>query len=160
MTVSPEAYRDAARLYASGVTIVLVAVDEIVHGLTATAFAALSLDPPRVLVCLEKTARTRAYVERAQTFVVNVLAADLEPAARAFARAGEKSFDGLAHHTGETGAPLLDGAVAWFECTVESTIDGGDHDVVIGDVVACGARGGTPLLYFDRTYRPFEGAQT
>jgi flavin reductase (DIM6/NTAB) family NADH-FMN oxidoreductase RutF len=106
-----------------------------------------------VLVCLEKTSQTRQMVVDAQTFVVNVLSREQESIARSFALPGMKSFTEHIHREGIDGAPVLDGVIAWFECKVEGVVDGGDHDVFLGDVIACGAGPGEPLLYYDRAYR-------
>jgi flavin reductase (DIM6/NTAB) family NADH-FMN oxidoreductase RutF len=153
MTVGPDRFRDAARRFASGVTIVTVATGDVPHGMTASAFSAVSLEPPIVLVCLEKTSQTRSMVGEAGTFVVNVLSADQEHIAREFALAGMKSFTEHVHREGIDGAPVLDGAIAWFECRVMQVVDGGDHDVFLGAVIDCGTHPGEPLLYHDRRYR-------
>jgi flavin reductase (DIM6/NTAB) family NADH-FMN oxidoreductase RutF len=156
MGVGPDEYKDTLRLFASGVTIVTVASHGKVHGMTASSFASLSLDPPLVLVCLEKGSRTRAMVIQSHAFAVNVLSAAQETVAHAFSKVGEKHFDHLAHRPGRHGEPLLDDAIAWIQCDVQSIVDGGDHDIVIGEVVECYAREGPPLLYFDRRYRSLE----
>lgn len=153
MTISADRFKDAAKRFASGVTVVTVSTGDLPHGMTASAFSSVSLDPPTVLVCLEKTSKTRAMVNEAGTFVVNVLSADQGGLARAFALPGMKSFTEHVHREGIDGAPVLDGAIAWFECTVSTILDGGDHDVFLGDVIACGAGPGDPLLYYDRSYR-------
>ncbi|HEX2050559.1 MAG TPA: flavin reductase family protein [Actinomycetota bacterium] len=153
MAVAPDELKDALRKFASGVTVVTVSCDGELHGMTATAFASVSLDPPLVLVCLERSTHTHGYVTRAGSFVVNVLTSQQEDVARAFAVHGAKSFDGLGPRRGVGGAPLLDGALAWIECEVSEVVRAGDHDVVFGTVVACDARSGRPLLYFDRGYR-------
>jgi flavin reductase (DIM6/NTAB) family NADH-FMN oxidoreductase RutF len=157
MAVGPDDYKDALRKFASGVTVVTVAAEGRVHGMTATSFASVSLEPPLVLVSLEKSSRTRAMVVSSMAFAVNVLRESQEDIAHAFARPGRKSFDGLTTHAGKSGAPLLDDAIAWIECDVHSVVDGGDHDVVLGEVVACTAYPGAPLLYYNRDYRAFSG---
>ncbi|MQB00750.1 MAG: flavin reductase [Actinobacteria bacterium] len=153
MTVPADHFKDAARRFASGVTLVTVATGDIPHGMTASAFSSVSLEPPVVLVCLEKTSQTRAMVTEAGTFVVNVLAADQEHIAREFSLPGMKSFTDHIHREGIDGAPVIDGAIAWFECRVTDVVDGGDHDVFLGNVIDCGAHPGEPLLYYDRKYR-------
>ena len=130
------------------------------HGMTASAFSSVSLDPPTVLVCLEKTSQTRAMVSEAGTFVVNVLSAQQEHIAKAFSLPGMKSFTEHVHRVGIDGAPVLDGCIAWFECKVSTILDGGDHDVFLGDVIACGTDPGDPLLYYDRDYRSLHVDET
>jgi flavin reductase (DIM6/NTAB) family NADH-FMN oxidoreductase RutF len=152
MPVEPESFRRALRRFATGVTIVTVDHDGELHGMTASSFASVSLDPPLILVCLDKTSRTRALILEKGTFAVNILAADQEGESRAFSRRGTKPFDELSHSRGDTGDPLLDGAIAWIECRLEEMVAAGDHDIFVGEVLACGDRDGTPLLYYDQTY--------
>jgi flavin reductase (DIM6/NTAB) family NADH-FMN oxidoreductase RutF len=153
MGVRPDEYKGALSKFASGVTIVTVSAGHELHGMTATSFASLSLDPPLVLVCLEKTTRTHSLVLMSGAFVVNVLADQQQSIARVFSEHGLKRFDDLPHRRGPSNAPVLDGAIAWVECSVYRIDDGGDHDIVIGEVLECGARPGRPLLYWNRAYR-------
>ena len=153
MTVGPEEYRTALRRFASGITVVTVANETELHGMTASSFAAVSLVPPMVLVSLEKGSHTRSLVLSSQEFAVNVLADHQEDVARAFSQAGHKPFENTKYKLAANGAPLLDGALAWLECDVHTTVDAGDHDVVIANVKSCDAREGSPLVYFNRDYR-------
>jgi flavin reductase (DIM6/NTAB) family NADH-FMN oxidoreductase RutF len=121
--------------------------------MTASAFASVSLEPPLVLVCLDQTSRTRALLLEKGSFAINVLSGEQEEISRAFSKRGTKPFDSLGHHTGETGNPLLDGAIAWLECNVHQVIEMGDHDIVVGEVVCADTAEGEPLLYFDQGYR-------
>jgi flavin reductase (DIM6/NTAB) family NADH-FMN oxidoreductase RutF len=151
--VRPDEYKAALSKFSSGVTIVTVSAGDELHGMTATSFASLSLDPPLVLVCLEKTTRTHSLVVKSGAFVVNVLADHQQSIARVFSEHGLKRFDDLPHRRGPSNAPVLDGSIAWVECSVYRIDDGGDHDIVIGEVLECGARFGRPLLYWNRAYR-------
>ena len=159
MPVTPEDFRNALSRFASGVTIVTVSSDGELHGMTASAFASVSLDPPRILVSLDKTSRTRSMLAEIGSFAVNILSGGQESISRSFAVSGPKPFDTLSHKLGENGAPLLDGAIAWMECSVVQIVDGGDHDIVIGDVTASVAADGDPLIYFNRTYRSLNESQ-
>lgn len=151
MTVSADDFKEALGRFASGVTVVTVGSEGTLHGMTASSFASVSLDPPRILVCLDKSSRTRALLS--DTFAVNVLSADHESISRSFAHAGDKPFGTLSHEIGQSGAPLIHGALAWIECATSSIVDGGDHDIVIGDVTGCSFADGAPLVYFRRGYR-------
>jgi flavin reductase (DIM6/NTAB) family NADH-FMN oxidoreductase RutF len=153
MAVTSQEYRDALSKFASGVTIVTVNAEGQPHGMTASAFASVSLDPPLVMVCLEKTSRTRELVIDTGSFAVSILSEDQAEIARSFSLPGRKPFDVLSHHAGRNGVPLLDGAIAYVECSLERVVEGGDHDVVIGEVNACELQDGSPLLYFNRGYR-------
>lgn len=151
--VGPDEYKRALRNFTSGVTVVTVADGDEQHGMTATAFASVSLDPPLILVCLEKTSNTRVFVLNSERFVVNFLTAGQEQIARAFAAPGRKPFDSIAHTRAPGGAAILDGALAWLDCSVTHVVDGGDHDVVIAAVEACDASEGEPLVYYQQHYR-------
>lgn len=153
MPVEPESFRRALRRFATGVTVVTVDHDGELHGMTASSFASVSLEPPLVLVCLDKTSRTRALILEKGSFAINVLAGDQEEVSRSFSRRGTKPFDQLPHHAGTRGDPLLDGAIAWIECRLEEMVPAGDHDIFVGEVLACGDRDGAPLLYYDQAYR-------
>jgi flavin reductase (DIM6/NTAB) family NADH-FMN oxidoreductase RutF len=154
VTVDAEAFKSALSHFASGITVVTVDADGRKHGMTASSFASVSLDPPRVLVCLDKSSRTRALLS--DTFAVNILSSEQEAVSRAFAGSGDKPFDTLEHEVGASGAPLIRGALAWIECATSSIVDGGDHDIVVGDVLTCASAEGQPLIYFSRTYRALD----
>jgi flavin reductase (DIM6/NTAB) family NADH-FMN oxidoreductase RutF len=160
MGVDPEDFRKTLSRFASGVTIVTVATEDALHGMTASSFASVSLDPPLILVVLDKTSQTRELVTQRKAFAVNILGADQETLSRAFARSGHKPFDELTYHLNPEGIPLLDGAIAWIECTVSRIVDGGDHDIVIGAVRRCDARPGTPLIYYEKAYRSLAHPET
>lgn len=150
MTVSPDEFKTALGRFASGVTVVTVGGNGTLHGMTASSFASVSLEPPRVLVCLDKSSRTRALLS--DSFAVNILSAEQEHISRSFAHAGEKPFSELGHEIGASGAPLIHGSLAWIECATSSIVDGGDHDIVIGDVTRCSHADGHPLVYYQREY--------
>jgi flavin reductase (DIM6/NTAB) family NADH-FMN oxidoreductase RutF len=149
--VDPEEFKTALSRFASGVTVVTVTSEPTLHGMTASSFASVSLEPPRILVCLDKSSRTRGLLTGA--FAVNILSVDQQAIARAFAHAGDKPFGSLSYELGDNGAPLLHGAIAWIECSTSSVVDGGDHDIVVGDVTACRSGEGSPLIYYTRDYR-------
>ena len=152
--VDPDEFKTALSRFASGVTVVTVGVEGKLHGMTASSFASVSLEPPRILVCLDKSSRTRALLSDA--FAVNILSSQQQEISRGFAHAGDKPFGSLSHEIGTTGAPLIHGSLAWIECRTASIVDGGDHDIVVGDVVACRTGDGEPLIYFAREYRALQ----
>ena len=154
MTVDPQDFRSALGRFASGVTVVTVSANGRKHGMTASSFASVSLEPPRILVCLDKSSTTRALLS--DSFAVNILSAEQEGISRSFAGTGEKSFDEMPHESGTNGAPLIHGALAWIECSTSSIVDGGDHDIIVGDVTACTYSDGVPLLYYSRSYRKID----
>lgn len=123
-------------------------------GLTANAVASLSLDPPLVLVCIDRTADSHDCIASAGAFTVNVLDSGQERLARRFAELenAEEKFEGVAYRAGQTGAPILEEALAWVECRIRETHDGGDHTIFIGEVVAGDAREGEPLIFYRGGY--------
>lgn len=153
MAVAPDELRATLRKFPSGITVVTVSHDGHVHGMTASSFSSVSLEPPLVLVCLAQESRTRELVAQAGHFAVNILSAGQEEIARSFARQGIKPFDTVPHAAGAHGAPLLTGSLAWLECRTVQTHQAGDHDVVVAAVEACGTEDGLPLVYYDGAYR-------
>lgn len=141
--------RSALGQFATGVTIVTARDDEgHLVGLTANSFNSVSLTPPLVLWSLARHSSTMAGFLSARHYAINVLAADQRPLAERFARRGIDRFDGAPWHAGLTGAPVIDGAVAVFECTHRSQYDEGDHVIFVGQVEHCRRRlGATPLVF-------------
>jgi flavin reductase (DIM6/NTAB) family NADH-FMN oxidoreductase RutF len=154
MPVEAAEFRRILGHWTSGVAVVTaMTADGEPRGLTANAVASVSLDPPLVLACVERTADTHVAIVTAQAFAINILAQDDERSARRFA--GDDiadKFTGLAWHASITGAPILDGALAWIDCRLHTTYDGGDHSIFIGQVVAGDAHEGEPLAYYRGGY--------
>ncbi len=157
MALDPKSFRNLMGTFATGVTVVTTNNDGMLHGLTANAVSSLSLDPPLFLVCVDKKAKSHPEMEKASSFAVNVLAASQEAVSNTFASSSppeEGSLRGVAFHAGETGAPLVDGALAWIECEKYAALEGGDHTIFVGKVVAGEISGDEPpLLYFRGGYR-------
>ncbi len=141
-------FREVLGHFASGVTVV-TAMEERPLGFTCQAFAALSLDPPLVLLAPAKSSTSWPKIAQAGAFCVNILASDQEALARSFSVSGGDKFEGVGWRPGAfTGAPLLDGALAWAECQLGEIHDSGDHEVVTGRVAALGVGSGEPLLFY------------
>lgn len=141
------------RHYPAGVTVVTSLHEGEPRGITVSAFAGVSLDPPNVLVCVNRDARSYLYIASSRIFCVNVLAGDQRILAERFSGGvRDRQFDGISHHAAATGAPVLDGTIAYFDCEVENEHHAGSHSIFIGRVVACDAVGGMPLAYFDGAY--------
>lgn len=151
--VTADSYKLALRRFASGVTIVTVKSGELTHGMTASSFASASLQPPLIVVCLDKTSQTLQLLRDTQAFAVNVLAHGQDELARAFASRGPKPLEEYSSATSPCGAPLLDGALAWLDCTTHAIVEAGDHDIVLGRVQATELGTGAPLIYYDGDYR-------
>lgn len=144
--------RRVAGRFATGVTIVTAEHEGTPCGLTVNAFLSLSLDPPLVLVSIDRAARSLRCVDGAQRFAVNVLAEGQEELARRFATKEESKFAGVRTRLGVTGLPLIEGAHAYVECRTERRIEGGDHVVFVGSVAAIALGEGRPLLFYRGAY--------
>ena len=154
MAIDPNEFRRVLGHFAAGVTIITTIGDDArPYGLTATAFTSVSLDPPLVLVCVDKRADSHPHFHASRVFTVNFLAADHEHLSRRFAVSGGEKFAGLTAHKGVVGAPILDEALGYLECRTVNIIEGGDHTIFLGQVEAADAREGEPLLYFRGAYR-------
>jgi flavin reductase (DIM6/NTAB) family NADH-FMN oxidoreductase RutF len=148
-------FRDAAARFASGVTVAAAAHEGLHHAITATAFASLSLEPPLVLLALDRAGQLIGLVRASGHVGLSVLAVEQEEIGRRASARGRRLqalVDEAPTTTAVTGAPLLTGALAWFDCEVESIAEHGDHAIIVGRVVAAGSREGEPLLYFERRY--------
>ena len=148
-------FRHALGRFPSGVTVVTVRDDEgRDFGMTVSAFASLSLVPPLVLVCIGDDATIAGNVAAAGHFAVSVLAEDQSAIAELFADSGAARFAGTAISRGTTGLALIDGAVSHLECAIVARHRGGDHTIVVGEVLAATAvEDGRPLVYQRGDYR-------
>ncbi len=138
--------------FATGVTILAAGRDE-PQGMTANSFTSVSLSPPLVLVCVNRSAAIHRAVVESKAFAVSVLAADQEEVARHFANhsrpRGRREFDMVGWSPGPvTGAPLIHGTLAWIECELAATYDGGTHSIFLGSVVASTHGPGRDVLLF------------
>jgi flavin reductase (DIM6/NTAB) family NADH-FMN oxidoreductase RutF len=165
MGVSQEDFRRALGCFATGVTVITVDHEGAVHGMTANAFCSVSLDPPLVLVCVDRRARTHTHLHAKKRFGVNVLSQNQETISEYYARPAQDHqhaereagarFDRTAH-----GTPVLHGALAYLECHLHSAQDAGDHTIFIAEVEEVLVREGDPLLYYRSQYRKIDGGTT
>jgi len=140
--------RRAMGQFASGVTVITtVTPGGEPAGCTVSAFCSLSLDPPLVLVCIDKARAMHELLTTAPGYVVNVLHADQQDLAQRFARRGDDRFTGLTVHYGRHNIPLISGAIAHIECDRHTVLDGGDHTIILGRIQGLAVHDGEPLLY-------------
>ncbi len=152
--VTPEEFRRACGRFATGVTIATVLdAQGTPHGLTVSSFTSVSLDPPLVLICLGHAVTMIDAFRAARHFGINVLAAGQRELSDKFARKGYDRFNGLPWISGKTRVPLLPGALAAIECSVEQRVASGDHDILIGRMVRAEVAEGEPLIYYASDYR-------
>lgn len=149
-------FRRALGSFATGVTVVTAEDAEGALGLTVNSFTSVSLDPKLILWCLDDICDRRHVFHNAERFAVNVLAADDHERSRRFSRGAGRPEAGELEH-GVTGAPLLKGALARFECETRERIQLGDHQVIVGEVMAFEAADGEGLVFFRGQYGRFDG---
>ena len=154
MPLDPVTFRNALGHFPSGVCIVTTIDSERRSwGFTASAFSSLSLDPPLILVCLDRKAESHDAFWNAGDFAVSILAAHQMAMAIQFATKGVEKFDGVEIVTGkELGMPLIPEAVVYLECRMHQTIQVGDHTILVGNVVDATVNEGEPLVYHARRY--------
>ena len=154
MPVELEDFRNVLRQWASGVTVVTSRAGEKMHGMTVSAFSSVSADPPLVLVCANRSSTTHEVIETGGLFTVNILASHQADVSSIFASSKHEDtrFDHVPWSHGETGSPIIDGALASLECTVTSAHQEGSHTIYVGRVEAVHARDAQPLLYYNGGY--------
>lgn len=149
------------RRWASGVSIVTGYDDGEIHGMTVSSFTSLSLEPPLVLVALERTSRTHRIVAASGQFLVAILAEDQQPLSDRFAgRIADDldRFDGVDYWQAASGCPVPERSLAYLDCTVTGSHVTGTHTMFIGEVQqADQLRRAPPLVYFNRQYRNLRG---
>lgn len=153
MAVTKDEFRIALSRFVSGVTVVTtLGRDQRPAGITVSAFSSVSLDPPLVLACIDKRASLHDSLTEGTHFAVNILAGDQEEISRRFASKDHERFDGSAYRQGISGAPLLEGALAYIECRVVHAYPGGDHTIVVGEVESATVADHRPLAYYRGRY--------
>jgi flavin reductase (DIM6/NTAB) family NADH-FMN oxidoreductase RutF len=141
-------FRSALSQFATGVTIITTRLaDGSLHGLTASSFNSVSLDPPLVLWSLSNSASSMASFSANSHYVINVLAADQEQLAMHFSRRTENRFENIDYTLSRSGMPILNGVVAWFECHNRSRYQEGDHVIFVGEVERCDLTPAPALTY-------------
>lgn len=156
--LTSEEFRDVMGHFASGVTIITTASAGETFGTTASAVSSLSLEPPMVLICMNRSSSTGQAIARSGAFAINILHEGQHDLARRFATKAPDKFAGVEVVTGPHRQPLLADALATIECDVAETLTGGTHAVYIGEVRSGVSYEGAPLAYFRGEYgqlRPF-----
>lgn len=161
--VDVDAFKAVLGRFATGVSIMTTVAGGAPHGMTVNALASVSLEPRLVLACVERATVMAASVARSGSFALSFLAADQAALSESFADSGRPvgaaQFTGLATTTAVTGSPILAEAIAWLDCHVWASYDGGDHIIVVGEVVALdmdGDTGDDPLVYYRSEYGRFD----
>lgn len=154
MPVSSDDFRAALSRFASGITVVTTK-DRLgkLHGITVSAFCSVSLEPPLVLICIERSAGSHYAFGESGLFNVNILESEQERVSEHFATIYDDKFLDADHVIGENGIPYLPGSIATLECRLTKPLDGGDHSIFLGEVQNAVVRDGDPLVYYHGNYR-------
>jgi flavin reductase (DIM6/NTAB) family NADH-FMN oxidoreductase RutF len=154
MSISRDEFRAALGRFASGVTVVTTKDKSgRLHGITVSAFCSVSLDPPLILVCIDKLAGSHAAFEEIETFVVSILREDQQHYSDLFASHLSDKFDGIDYLETADGVPLLKDALVNMECRLVNSHASGDHTIFVGEITKSFVTDGNPLIYFQGNYR-------
>lgn len=153
MALDAREIRNVLGHFATGVTVITTSdITGKPFGLTVNSFTSLSLNPPLVVVCVDKTVDCYSCFDESKVFAVNILSEDQEELSRRFATKGIEKFAGIQWRMGEHGLPLLDGVIGTIECKVTRSYEGGDHTIFLGEILSATAKGDRPLLFFKGKY--------
>jgi flavin reductase (DIM6/NTAB) family NADH-FMN oxidoreductase RutF len=162
VAVDPFEYRTTIGHFATGVTVITTRDGDLLHGMTANAISSLSLDPVLLLICVDKTTHAHDVIREGGAFAVNILGEHQEALSRTFAKKAPPetgTLRGQAFREGETGVPILADCLAYIECRVSQLLEGGDHTIFTGEVVAEGVVNDQlkPLLFYRGGYHSLAG---
>lgn len=156
--------RELMGRFATGVAVVAARAGPLLAGMTANSIASISIDPPILMVSIARKAETHGAIIGSHAFSVSVLADDQRALADCFAQPTTatklKRFCDAAWHEAETGSPILEGALAYFDCRLTERLPGGDHTIFLGEIVAAGYReDAAPLIWYGSRYNRLGEAQ-
>ena len=153
MPIDDGHFRLALSHFASGVTVVTTAHEGQLYGMTVASFASLSLHPPLVLVCIERSVKTHDAIAAAGKYGVSILSSAQADISAKFASRSDDKFNGVELVEGDLDVPLIKNALTAIECRLYDRLPGGDHTIFIGEVMKIHTTEGDPLLYFRSGYR-------
>lgn len=153
MPVDEISFRRACGHFTTGVSIVtMVGADGQAHGLTANSFTSVSISPPLILVCVDRTITTYPAIQHAHGWLVNILTDAQEELCRRFATPDIDKFDGVTTEPGAYGAPRIPGSLAYLAVRSHAEHDGGDHGIFVGEVTDVELGSGQPLVFYRGMY--------
>jgi flavin reductase (DIM6/NTAB) family NADH-FMN oxidoreductase RutF len=154
MAIGENEFRAALARFASGVTVITTTDNQgNLHGITVSAFCSLSLEPPLVLICIDKKTGSHYAFEESKFFIVNILHEKQQHYADRFASKLPDKFDGVKFSKNPGGVPIIENVLANLECRLINFHDNGDHTIFVGQVEKVKIGEGNPLLYFLGKYR-------
>jgi flavin reductase (DIM6/NTAB) family NADH-FMN oxidoreductase RutF len=155
MAIDLQTFRTVMGRFATGVTVVTTCLGTQRFGITVNAFCSVSLDPPQVLICIERGSHVHDALIESGIFAVNFLCREQEYLSSCFAGNSEErysNFCGVTSHSVTTGAPVFDDSLGFVDCRIVAIYPGGDHTIILGEVEAQDAHEGEPLLYYRSHY--------
>ena len=156
--VPPQLFRRVCALFPTGVAVLTTrAADGTAHGLTVNAFCSLSLDPPLILVAIDRASSLLDTFQQAERFAINFLSVEQQDLSVRFSQLPEGRFAGISWTLGAAGSPLIEGTIGSIECRTTNVIDAGDHRALIGEVIAATVGEGNPLVFFRSNYTAVQG---
>ena len=161
MTIEKAFFKEVVGQFATGVTVVTTSSQGKVAGITVNAFCSVSLEPPLVLVCVDVISQTLSLIRESGIFAVNILSSEQSELSRCFAGASRERYEyfcNAAYHEAATGAPILDGTLAFIDARVVAEYPGGDHVIFLGQVEALGTGGAAAFASESAIERPMESA--
>lgn len=154
MAISKEEFRAALSRFPSGVTVVTTKdANGGLHGITVSAFSSVSLEPPMVMVCVDKRAGSHDAFQESGAFVVHILAEDFAHHSNQFASHLPDKFEGIEYRNGISEIPVLENALVALECRLAHAHEGGDHTIFVGEIQNAEIKDGNPLVYWHGDYR-------
>ena len=152
--ITKDEFRAALSRFPSGVTIVTTKdASGKLHGITVSAFASVSLEPPMVMVCVDKRAGSHSAFEESGAFIVHILAEEHETHSNRFASKIPDKFDDVTYRNGIADIPALENALVILECRLAHAHEGGDHTIFVGEIECADIKDGKPLVYWHGDYR-------
>ena len=153
MTVSRNKFKKTLGSFATGVTIVTTCLNNKHHGLTVNAFSSLSMDPPLVLICIDKKTESNRILKQSKIFAINILNKKQKNLSKIFSDPNNKNrFYGVKTTTKITGSPIIVNSLGYIDCTVVKIIPAGDHNIFIGKIITLNSKNLDPLIYHRGNY--------
>lgn len=157
MAITKDEFRAALGNFTSGVTVVTTKdANDKLHGLTVSAFSSVSMNPPLILICIQKSTPSHYAFAESKAFVVNILSDSQKEISNQFAFKHEDKFSGIDYKIGILNIPVLENCLVNLECSVKHSYDGGDHTIFVGQIENAIINEGNPLVYWKGNYRDLE----
>ncbi|SDW42804.1 flavin reductase family protein [Roseicitreum antarcticum] len=147
--VSPEEFRRSMSKFATGVAVITTADSGILYGMTVNSLTSLSLTPCLLLICPKLGSATGHAIRNSRRFIVNVLEAGQQELCQRFVGKDAKRFDGMELQFSADGLPLLQGCIAHISCRLHAVHPGGDHEIIVGEVIDCAGHHGDPMIFHE-----------